>query len=53
VTIHEHNDHALFALFYTCRFCIHGERRMWVPSFKDELASCVVLVLVLHDILWN
>jgi len=26
---------------------------MQVPSLEDELASCVVLVFVLHDVLWN
>jgi hypothetical protein len=26
---------------------------MWVPCLEDELASYVVLVFVLHDVLWD
>jgi hypothetical protein len=51
LAIHEHIDHALFALSYACKFSIHGERRMQAPFLEDELASCVVLVFVLHDVL--
>ncbi len=59
MTIHDHADEALFkivcvfALFYACKFCIHGERKIWAPCLEDELASCVVLVFVLHDVLWD
>jgi hypothetical protein len=37
VTIHEHNDHALFTLFYACKFCIHGKRRMQAHVLKVSL----------------
>jgi hypothetical protein len=26
---------------------------MWAPCLEDELTSCVVLVFVLHDVLWD
>jgi len=26
---------------------------MWAPCLEDELASYVVLVFVLHDVLWD
>ncbi len=26
---------------------------MQAPSLENEVASCVVLVFVLHDVLWN
>ncbi len=51
MTIHEHNDHALFTLFYACKFCIHGKRRMGAHVLEDEFAGCVVLVFFLHDVL--
>ncbi len=40
----------MFVLFYACKFYIQGKRRMWAPCLEEELASCVVLVFVLHDV---
>jgi hypothetical protein len=59
VIVHVHIDEALFkivcvfVLFYACKFYIHGERKIWEPCLEDELTSCVVLVFVLDDVLWD
>ncbi len=47
------NSVCLSTLFYVCRFCIHGKRRMWAPCLENELANCVVLVFIFHDVLWD
>ncbi len=43
----------LFVLIYACKFYINVKRKIWVPCLEEELASCVVLVFVFHDTLWD
>ncbi len=57
MTVHEHADHALleivclFVLFYAYSSPLMEKGECRVPCLEDELASCVVLICVFHDIL--
>ncbi len=40
--------------FASCAFMDEGEcGRLVYPNLEDELASCAILVFILHDVLWE
>jgi len=63
VIVHKHVDHALFKIVCVCLLCFmfascalmeERECGCFVSlDLEDGFASCVVLIFVLHDVLWD